>query len=401
MLVNFFNSGEFRDSYDISFSYRYSAEYADGLGKRLKQDLSVYPLQYPDLQDFIARFNALPRVVRLPVVALSSVMLTLPVLLGQIFALYRMLKRVTPDVLHINNGGYPGAMSSRVAAIAGKMAGVPKILMVVNNMAIGYNRWSRRFEYPLDQLVTGSVDLFVTGSQAAARQLSDVLALSSTQVMPVHNGISIRQASETADEARRRLGLEKFDGVVFGVVALLIPRKGHRVLLEAVKAIVEDQDRTGPPMKVMIEGDGPLREELVEYVEQHGLKSFVSFIGNEANIVNFMTVLDVLILPSVQDEDFPNVVLEAMALGKPVIASRLAGTPEQVVDGESGILVEPRDVSGLADAMKQLLNNHSVRMSMGQEALKRFKAHFTASVALENYSNLYRKLIEDSRENHA
>lgn len=169
MLVNFFNSGEFRDGYDISFSYRYSTEYADGFGKRLKKDLPVYPLRYPDLQDFIARFNAFPHTIRRFAVALISALFTLPVLLLQIFALYRLLKRVAPDVLHINNGGYPGAMSSRVASIAGKMAGVPKILMVVNNMAVAYSRWSRRFEYPL----TGWLPVQSTCSLPVHRRLLD------------------------------------------------------------------------------------------------------------------------------------------------------------------------------------------------------------------------------------
>jgi glycosyltransferase involved in cell wall biosynthesis len=108
-----------------------------------------------------------------------------------------------------------------------------------------------------------------------------------------------------------------------------------------------------------------------------------------------MTALDVLILPSVQDEDFPNVILEAMSLAKPVIASRLAGTPEQVIEGVTGLLVGPRNVAQLGEAILQLIDNTSTRSSMGYAGLRRFNSYFTSQIALDNYSNLYTALIED------
>ena len=109
-----------------------------------------------------------------------------------------------------------------------------------------------------------------------------------------------------------------------------------------------------------------------------------------------MSALDVLILPSVQDEDFPNVISEAMALGKPVIASRLAGTPEQVLDGDTGLLVDPYDVQQLAGAILQLASNPNLRESMGLAALQRFGNHFTSQIALSNYAKLYAEIIENS-----
>ena len=105
-------------------------------------------------------------------------MATLPILVMQIAILIGFLGE-SPDVLHINNGGYPAALSARAAAIAGRLAGVDKIIMVVNNMAVDYHRLSRRFDYPFDRLVVRSVDRFITGSEAASRRLSAVLWLRS------------------------------------------------------------------------------------------------------------------------------------------------------------------------------------------------------------------------------
>ena len=123
--------------------------------------------------------------------------------------------------------------------------------------------------------------------------------------------------------------------------------------------------------------------------------------GQETNVVNFMTALDVLILPSVEAEDFPNVVLEAMALGKPVIASRLAGTPEQVVDGETGYLVEPRSVSGLVKAIERTIDEPSARIAMGLAAEQRFHNNFTDSIALKKYCTMYHKLMGEGRRTDA
>jgi glycosyltransferase involved in cell wall biosynthesis len=191
------------------------------------------------------------------------------------------------------------------------------------------------------------------------------------------------------------LGLGGFKGVVFGVVALLIPRKGHQVLLDALLKLVNEKKLMGAEFKVLIEGDGPLRQSLVDFVSINNLGHWVNFVGNEENIVDFMSVLDVLILPSVQDEDFPNVILEAMALGKPVIASRLAGTPEQVIEGVTGLLFAPCNVAQLAMAICRLIDQTGIRSSMGRAALERFNTHFTSPIALNNYNNLYAKLIED------
>jgi len=107
-------------------------------------------------------------------------------------------------------------------------------------------------------------------------------------------------------------------------------------------------------------------------------------------------LLDVLVVPSIDYEDFPNVILEAMALGKPVIASRLAGIPEQAVDGETGILVAPKDVRHLAASILKLICDEQLRMRMGEAGLLRFQKQFTASIAVDNYLSFYHSIMKDS-----
>lgn len=398
MLANFFNSEEFRRTHNVSFSYAHSELYEQGLKRRVMKGVMIYPFNFPAFSDYRKLPNWMPLLSRRIFMTGLRLSFQLPLLVYQVCVLYALLKKVRPDILHINNGGYPAARSALAAAIAGKCANVPRVIMVVNNMAADYRHFSRWIDFPIDRLVVRCVNVFITGSQAARARLQIVLNLPDPQVRTIHNGIALGNLSCTVAATRQRLGLGDFRGVVFGVVALLIPRKGHQILLDTVLRLVTDKKLLRYEFKVMIEGDGPLREALVDFVNINNLTSWVTFVGDEDNVVDFMSALDVLILPSVQDEDLPNVISEAMALGKPVIASRLAGTPEQVVDGVTGLLVEPRNVTQLAKAIFQLLDNADMRSSMGRAALERFDTLFTSLIALNNYSSLYEKLIADMQK---
>jgi glycosyltransferase involved in cell wall biosynthesis len=391
MLTNFFNSEKFRKNHDVSFSYRYSVKYSQGLTLRLTNQLPVYPLvflNFPESSFFDSRL-----LNKLAILTLR-LLLILPEFFYQIFILFRLFRKIKPDILHINNGGYPGALSARAAVVAAKLSGVPKVLMVVNNLTLNYKRFSRILDFPLDILVGKLTDLFITGSQVASLKLIGVLKVSSMKVKAVHNGISLRKISCSKETTRQRLGLQNFNGVIFGVVALLVERKGHQVLLDAIKNIVEDGRVPDDGFKVLIEGEGPLLKDLSDFVNKNELNGWIRFVGVEANIVDFISILDVLLLPSIRDEDFPNVIIEAMALAKPVIASRLAGTPEQVADGVTGILVDPNKPRELGDAICCLVAHPVKRLEMGKSGLIRFKAKFTCQRALDNYSDIYTRLLE-------
>lgn len=391
MLPNFWASPELRNRFEISFSYRHTRKYVDGLKSRSKLDFPVYPLHFPDPSNLLSLPDQGAGRFTRAVSVLARLTGTPIIIFYEIWVLRKLFIRLHPDILHINNGGYPAALSARVAAIAAKLAGIPSVIMAVNNRAVDYRRPARWLSYPMDRIVVGAVTKFVTGSNAAASQLKKVLRLNEGQCAPIHNGIALRPTTKTIEETRKRLGLEGFDGVIFGVVALMELRKGHRILLEALIKLREST----PDIKVLLEGDGPLAEDLRVFVADNQLSQYCIFVGEEQNIMDFMSLLDVLVLPSIDYEDFPNVILEAMGLGKPIIASRLAGIPEQIVDGENGLLVEPRNVDQLAAAMTRLLLDEKLRIRMGRAGWKRFQGCFTAEVAVNNYLSLYQSLIEN------
>lgn len=397
MLATFFNSENFQYSHELSFSYSYSGLYEQGLNQRIEKKIPRYPFIFPALTDYRKLPEFIPLVVRKTIMASLRFFLHFPLLAYEILVLYSCFKRISPEILHINNGSYPGARSAIAACMAARMAGIKIIVMVVNNMAVDYRHYSRWLDFPIDRIVVYSVSIFITGSQAANDRLQTVLNLPTNKLKTIHNGISLREKTCTPVLMRERLGLGEFKGLLFGVVALLVPRKGHQVLLDAVLELLNKEGRLRNEFKILIEGDGPLRETLFDIVVKNDLTRWVMFVGVTENVVDFMSAIDVLILPSIQDEDLPNVISEAMALGKPVIASRLAGTPEQVVEGVTGLLVEPRNASQLAEAIAYLVDNNELRRAMGNQALERFNTFFTSAIALSNYSNLYKKLTQDFR----
>ncbi|MBI3793265.1 MAG: glycosyltransferase [Nitrospinae bacterium] len=396
MLAHFWASPDVRRSYEISFSHRETAAYTDGLRRRVGNvDFPVYPLGIFDPSQIVGLMQKIPGGLGKILGSTLGAALEIPMFLHDLFVLTRLFRRIRPDILHINNGGYPGALSCSVAAIAGKICGVKNVLMMVNNFAIPYSSWRRRAEWILDRIVIRCVDMFVTGSKATGARLVEVLRLPPGKVVSTPNGINPRPVTETKAQTMARLGVNGFGGVVFGVVALMETRKGHHVLLEALANMAKSDQAVLSNVIVLLEGDGSQRVKLEEFVRNNNLGGVVRFVGVEKNVSDFFQVLDVLVLPSVSNEDFPNVVSEAMAFGKAVVASRLAGTPEQIVDGVTGLLVTPGDGVELAHALEKMAADAEFRVKCGVEGLRRFRDNFTSEKGVEGYLNIYKKMTAE------
>lgn len=395
MIANFLNDERIHRYFDVSFSYRRSGRYQSGLSNRVHKAVNneCYPILAGNV--FTKYAAKLTKPIHRAAQILNYVLLLrYCVLAWNVAVLYFAWRNRNIDILHINNGGYPAQSSCLAAAIAARLVGIDKVIMVVNNIAVSnrYRHWSP--ERWLDCLVARSVDVFVTGSITAGRALQAALSLPNEKLITLHNGIAVRPNTETRRQTRLRLGLKDGD-LVFGVVALLEWRKGHRVLLNAVSELKDLVPAEKMPM-ILIEGEGPEQTVLKEMVEQLAINRWVRFVGSERNIYDFVQTLDVVVFPSIANEDFPNVVLEAMALGKPVLASRIAGTPEQIEDGVTGWLVEPGDFLSFSRKMSVFVEDNNQAAIMGVKARARFEKLFTAEIAVSQYLNLYQFLLNRS-----
>jgi glycosyltransferase involved in cell wall biosynthesis len=139
-------------------------------------------------------------------------------------------------------------------------------------------------------------------------------------------------------------------------------------------------------------GDGPEAGSLAALSRQLGLQEAVRFLGTRSDIPQLLSLLDVVALPSLE-EGFPNVVLEAMAAGKPVVATRVGGTPEAVIHRETGLLVPPKDPRALADAILEVLDDPQRANAMGQAGRERVRKAFDLSRMVQEIEALYEELI--------
>ncbi len=395
MLANFFRDSRLMNEFEVSFSYRQSAAYDAGFQSRVARKFDVRPLRLKEVAEFNARTQELPAVMGgLLRLAGRLLLLRYWYLLWNTALLYRTIGRA--DLLHVNNGNYPGAYSCMAAVFAARLRGTRRIVYVVNNIAVPYHGIRRWLDYPFDRVVAAAVSKFITASRHAGAALQKVLRLPAAKLVNIHNGIALRAVTESRAETLRRLNIPD-TRVLIGVVAILEQRKGHRVLLDAMTRLKKQRGERVLPL-IIVEGTGSQLGAIKDYVAAHGLGDDVRLIGSEGNIFNLLNAIDALVLSSVSHEDFPNVVLEAMSLGKPVIGSRLAGIPEQIEHMESGMLVEPGNVVELAAAIDRLGNDAALRRRLGHAAQRRFNEQFTADAAVTKYLSLYRSLLNEGTE---
>jgi glycosyltransferase involved in cell wall biosynthesis len=309
--------------------------------------------------------------------------------------IYALLRKERPDILHINNGGYPGAYSCLAAVFAAKLAKIPKVIFVVNNIATPYNTLLRHLDKPIDRFVAKHTAVFITGSGFARLQLCKVLNLPEAKVVNIPNTIIRRPLVEARQHIQHRLGLDG-KNLILGSVGLLEKRKGYEYLIDAF-ALVKQVSKEFNTVKLIIEGSGKEESRLRDLASYHGLENDILFLANEPNIFDIINVLDIFILPSVDNEDFPNVILEAMSLGKPVIGTRLAGIPEQISHMETGLVVTPGDAKALSEAILFLLRDRERRVRMGVAGQDRFRKLFSYDKIIKRYMNLYGAVANNDR----
>lgn len=217
------------------------------------------------------------------------------------------------------------------------------------------------------------------------------------RIRVIHTGLDPEALRPTRSraETRRRLDIPENANVV-GTVGRLFIEKGHTYLLQAAGRLL----LAFPDLHVLIVGDGPLRSNLQGQAAQLGLASRVHFTGFYDDVPGALAAMDVFALPSILDEGFPTAVLEAQAMGLPVIASDVGGTCETIDVGKTGVLVRPKDVAGLAEALRALLADADSRQAMAQAARPWIERSFTLGHMIEQVSTAYEEALEEFRKPH-
>ena len=305
-------------------------------------------------------------------------------------ALMRMFRRRRPDLVHTHTSkaGFVGRLAARVAR-------VPAIVHTPHgHVFYGYYG-------------AGPTAVFVLLERIAARWTDRIIVLTERgaeehlargvgrppQYVAIPSGVDtdrLRARAPGREIARRRLGLPVDAAVVVGV-GRLVPVKGFDMLvasLPKVRAAV-------PSLRVLVVGDGPDRPALEALARSLGVADVLLVTGTQGDVIPYIAAADVLVAPS-RNEGMGRVLIEAMALGVPVIGSRVGGIPSVLAGGEFGSLVPPDAPHAIAEALIELLGDPALRAKFAEAGRKRAE-EFTVDVMTRRIVELYRSLTRASR----
>ena len=262
--------------------------------------------------------------------------------------LTELLREQRIDVLHTHK--YKDGV---LGAIAARRAGVPHFVRTMHGLAepmLGWDHVKSHVYNAVDRMVLRrSADLIIAVSQRMAEGLRDS-GFRPTMVTCIHNGVDVRQirATRTREEVRRELQIDP-NVLLIGTAGRLSPVKWQAGLLRAGARILQ----SGHDARFLIVGDGPLGSQLVSIATELQIDHACHFIGARSDVFDIMAAMDIFVLPSL-NEGIPMALLEAMALGTPVVAAAVGGIPEVIQHRVNGLLVPSGDDQGIADACLEL-----------------------------------------------
>jgi glycosyltransferase involved in cell wall biosynthesis len=180
------------------------------------------------------------------------------------------------------------------------------------------------------------------------------------------------------------------EDILIGAVGSLIKRKRITDLIGAIAMVV---NRSEHPVKCMVIGKGPEKENLLVKVKERNLDNRIIFTDFQSDAISYINALDIFVMPS-EKEGLPRVILEAMLMGKPVIASDITGPSELVIDGETGFLVPVGKPDEIADAIFKLIENPEMRKGMGERAMERAVRNFPIEKYINDVKNVFAEVLE-------
>jgi glycosyltransferase involved in cell wall biosynthesis len=295
---------------------------------------------------------------------------------GALWRLKRRFVDLKPDL--VQTWLFSANAYGRVAA---RWAKVPKV--VASERCV--DSWKSRLQLAVDRRLASWTDAFVVNAEAVKR-FYVCQGIAAERIRVIHNAVPDVPAHDRA-AARKLLGASDGD-FVFGFIGRLWPQKRVADLLQAAEIV----KAAGWPIRVAVVGDGPERERLETFAVNLRMKGYTRFFGRRNDAAALLAGFDALVLPS-DFEGMPNVVLEAMQAGVPVVATRIPGTDEVVADRETGLLIPPKSPIALAEAMQQMLADRALGPKLAAAAKIRVAQRFSMAKMLAAYATFYEELL--------
>ncbi len=301
--------------------------------------------------------------------------------LSAILAFRRLILRERPAILQVNSSrdSWIGALAARLVPCRPKIIRIRHISTPLNNT------FATRLLYRrlLDMVI-------VTGGERTRRALieRDGLAADRVAAFPIGLDVEYFRPAPPDHDLRRELGLPG-DRKLVGLISYLRTYKGHGYFIDAAARVLARH----PDTTFLIVGEGPEEQAIRARIESRGLTDAVKMLGFRHDLLNVFRSLDLFVIPSVEGDTIPQVLMQALAMGLPVVSTTVGSIPDVVVDGETGYVVPPRDAAALAERIEVLLEDASLRKRMGEQGRALVERVYSIDRMLDELERVYRNVL--------
>ncbi len=298
--------------------------------------------------------------------------------LSAVSKMRKFLRTEKIDILHCH-----GYKADVIASLIPKNIR-PKTVTTLHGWWIGSNPKLKFYDW-LDIRAMKNFDKIITVAEHIKTELIR-RGFSEENIAFIPNGVDLKEmASCDGTKVRNELNIQPISTIV-GIAGRLNKEKGHEYLLRSIVKL--------PEVVLLIVGTGPLEKKLMSLADELNIRKRTIFTGFKNNPGNYIAAMDIFVLPSLS-EGLPLALLEAMAAGKPVIASKTGGIPK-VVDGKNtGLLVEPKNVHELKNAILKLINDKKFAASLAKNGKSYVENHYSLAVTTKKYEELYTSLLKE------
>ena len=303
------------------------------------------------------------------------------------FSIYRLIKRIKPHIVHTHTS--KAGVLGRLAAC---LARVPIIIHTPHGHVFHsyYGYIMTKIIVLVERILSLMTDKITALTDRERDEHLEQGVASIEKYVIIHSGVMLQQIMNTNIDVET--GKKEFDipqnSNVIGVVGRLVPIKGHKYLVSAAKRIIKEFGNT----VFVFVGDGYLEARLQRQAESLGVRKNIIFAGWRNDVIKILGLFDVLVLPSL-NEGMGKVLIEGMALGKPIVASSVGGIIDLVKNGDNGILVPPRDSDGLSDAILNLIRNKKLAQELGKNGKAKVYPEYDTTVMIRQIEDLYESLL--------
>ena len=299
--------------------------------------------------------------------------------LAAAWRLGRILRDLNPAIVHAHDPHGVAMAAAALGFVAAQSTKGARAPVLVASRRVDFalklnalSRWKYR-----------QVSLFICASECI-RQMLLAQGIEAPRTVTVHEGIDLEHVAAAPPTSTREAFWLPHNAPVVGAVGALVDHKGHRPLIRAAAQVVRDV----PDARFVILGEGELRQELTREVRDLGLERHVLLPGFRPDVLSLLKTFDVFVMPSIT-EGLGTSILDAMACGKAVVASAVGGIPEVVASEETGLLIQPRDPTGLAAAVVRLLGDRRLADRFGAAGRARVEQRFTAERMVQELSLIH------------